>query len=422
RRMAQYLIPIQLLLLMRVFIPHPQTTSWPDQMTAMVVLAVIGGWLLFFLYGALSLSPPRFILFAALMLPVFLLLAEAYLQCWQPNGEYYYRDTFNMVTQAPVPAGYEWYSVPALRYENTYLASRDFKGKMFSLAPSPGIIRIICLGGSTTACSATQRKTGMDYPNLLQSYLNAGDNKRFEVMNCGVNSYTILQAWHWFNGALRVFDPDIVIVHSSANNTVDIQHASQQEKLAAIQAIQPGPGATMRHLLRRSRLAMLGRLTLESAHWLLERPLGLPVRPSVSLDEYVQILDRFLEASKEDGFDLVLSHEPTTDIYQVTSGFSQLNSPYLEQMATLISETCRENDLMEVDLRPLLRERSRSFIFLDYVHLTDYGNQLLAGLMADRILQRDEHRFPVEAKNEVMKQVEHVQDPSYRKVNAFMVP
>jgi lysophospholipase L1-like esterase len=78
---------------------------------------------------------------------------------------------------------------------------------------SKGVYRIICLGDSTTANS--------DYVRILEKLLNENKEiKEFEVWNCGVTGYNVIQYCRALEEKWLKYDPDMVIIGFCLNDFV----------------------------------------------------------------------------------------------------------------------------------------------------------------------------------------------------------
>ena len=93
--------------------------------------------------------------------------------------------------------------------------SRGYRTREFAVPKPPGVVRVICIGGSTTVAGRTNVET---YPALLEAKLV----KRFpglaiEVLNLGVSSAT---SDYWYARLDRVFafEPDIVVQYDAIND------------------------------------------------------------------------------------------------------------------------------------------------------------------------------------------------------------
>jgi len=89
-----------------------------------------------------------------------------------------------------------------------YLGFKELK--LSDVSRLPGVVRIACLGGSTTADG---------YPECLQEYLAAEDSsKRFQVLNFGGMWWSSVHST--VNYVLNVIDfkPDYVVIHDGCND------------------------------------------------------------------------------------------------------------------------------------------------------------------------------------------------------------
>ncbi len=88
---------------------------------------------------------------------------------------------------------------------------RGFPGEELPMKKPPNVIRIVCIGGSTT-------QTG--YPKEMEKFLNTqktNNSYRFEVLNFGLAGYTSIHAVINFIINAIDFSPDYVVVHSGWN-------------------------------------------------------------------------------------------------------------------------------------------------------------------------------------------------------------
>ncbi len=92
----------------------------------------------------------------------------------------------------------------------------------------PGTIRIIAVGGSTTANEKAYSQFGIDYQSVLEDLLNKrNDGKIYEVLNAGATAYSTAQSLINIEFRLVEFDPDIIILMHNINDlTVNIMGGS----------------------------------------------------------------------------------------------------------------------------------------------------------------------------------------------------
>lgn len=94
--------------------------------------------------------------------------------------------------------------VPADSFEDDYPVKK-----------APGTIRIATLGDSCTqGCHGTDET----YPGWMEKILNENSDKKFEVLNAGVGSYSSFQGVQRFRHAVLKYHPDIVTVYFGWND------------------------------------------------------------------------------------------------------------------------------------------------------------------------------------------------------------
>ncbi|TAJ23826.1 MAG: SGNH/GDSL hydrolase family protein [Planctomycetota bacterium] len=92
-----------------------------------------------------------------------------------------------------------------------------FGGEPWQLARKPGVLRIACIGGSTTAGGNPRGYYG-SFPYFLREILKQQLGREIEVMNCGISGWTsaeMLCAWFLL---IQDFRPDLVIIHEAVND------------------------------------------------------------------------------------------------------------------------------------------------------------------------------------------------------------
>ncbi len=93
--------------------------------------------------------------------------------------------------------------------------SRGFRTHEFAVPKPPGLVRVVCIGGSTTVAGRTNDET---YPAHLERMLrerHAG--LAIEVLNLGVSGVT---TEHWLARIDRVlaFEPDVIVQYQGIND------------------------------------------------------------------------------------------------------------------------------------------------------------------------------------------------------------
>ncbi|MHC5210479.1 MAG: SGNH/GDSL hydrolase family protein [Planctomycetota bacterium] len=109
--------------------------------------------------------------------------------------------------------------VPGSPDNNAY----GMRGPERSPPKPPGVVRILCLGGSTTYGSGLDADEA--YPARLAAALarDAPEGTRYEVLNCGVPGYTSIESLVALELRLLDFDPDGIVVYHGINDARMIQ-------------------------------------------------------------------------------------------------------------------------------------------------------------------------------------------------------
>lgn len=108
---------------------------------------------------------------------------------------------------------YGWSVAKSLRGDNPW----GFNGPDVPLERRPGVPRILCLGGSTTAGGNSLGHLG-SFPHFLKLRLEADLGHEVEVLNGGISGWTsaeMLCAWFLF---FQDYRPDWIVIHEVAND------------------------------------------------------------------------------------------------------------------------------------------------------------------------------------------------------------
>lgn len=120
------------------------------------------------------------------------------------------------------------------------LNEAGFPGREMRYDKNPDVVRVACVGGSTTA---------LGYPAELERALNAsGDGRRYEVYNFGMFAWTSTHSV--VNFAINIVDyqPDVVVLHHAINDLALMQDEGccrdYSHALAPVVAEAPSPAQT----------------------------------------------------------------------------------------------------------------------------------------------------------------------------------
>ncbi|HKX45354.1 MAG TPA: SGNH/GDSL hydrolase family protein, partial [Planctomycetota bacterium] len=143
--------------------------------------------------------------------------------------------------------------------------SSGFQDEEWSLAKPPGVVRIACLGGSTTEGGNHEGHRG-NYPTLLESGLDEFARRRgvtvdYETLNFGVSGWTTAETLaNWFLLA-QDYAPDVVVLHHAVNDVPPRTYADYRLDYSHYRKPfePPQTGSWLRTLFRTSRAALLLR-------------------------------------------------------------------------------------------------------------------------------------------------------------------
>ncbi len=96
-----------------------------------------------------------------------------------------------------------------------------YRGYEFKLDKEENLIRIVCMGGSTTYGFGVD-KIEDTYPYLLEQYLkNKYKDKKIEVINAGLDAASSIEELMNYQFKIKYFKPDIIIIKSGGNDAAN---------------------------------------------------------------------------------------------------------------------------------------------------------------------------------------------------------
>jgi len=169
------------------------------------------------------LSPGKLRLFRLIMLSGLLVFAVAAVIGAEVAARYYERHR----TTPPDYFPSVYYPHRRLRYGLTpnrdyfgwfRINSLGFRGKEISAEKKPGVIRVVCLGGSTTFDIASVG-SAPPWPEVLETELRRRfPNQQIEVLNLGIPGATSLDSLIDLQTRALPLHPDLVILYQSHND------------------------------------------------------------------------------------------------------------------------------------------------------------------------------------------------------------
>ena len=274
---------------------------------------------------------------------------------------------------------YDW---PPPLIEGDRAVFRD--GLEVSIRKGPGILRVLCLGGSTTVNA--RNREGLTYSSLLQSALvRRWPGQQIEVLNAGGDAFSTAHSLVNFSLRGLAFEPDVVTVLHNINDLSaaefgaallpDYSNKYLDDAFLAFEHRSGLGGA----VLRNSRALQFLRWRVSVLKRALERSSRGTGR--IAPDEVAPIFERNLGSivavARAHGVVPVLITQAHRDGEASGSDFSRL------------TEVTRR---LAIDRRVELVDASaamsgRRELFLDPVHLTSEGVRELAAVLEGPIAQ-----------------------------------
>ncbi len=260
----------------------------------------------------------------------------------------------------------------------------SYLGWEMDVAKPPGLLRVACLGGSTTQSG---------YPELLQQHLgtHAAPGDRFQALNFGVDSWST--AHSLVNYALRVqdFEPDYAVIHHAWN---DAGARGAGAEFRADYSHEFGcyrePSETVQALRRRSALYRQLERTLRGqarpAHLAAERSIRLGAAGDPSeLMAFRRNIESILALATARGVVPVLTTQPHAVAPTIHEGDDLAR--HIDQCNALLREIAQAwgDRLVFVDLDAAMTGTMNE-VFTDLAHCDQRGQWAKARAIGDAIL------------------------------------
>ena len=263
-----------------------------------------------------------------------------------------------------------------------------FIGPDFQYAKPAGVIRVACLGESTTADG---------YPAFLENYLNSkrSDSNRFEVMNFGHAYWTTNHSLVNFMLNVLDFHPDYIVIHHGWNEEKvrNVPPAEFRGDYSHAFKVFERPHITDKYPIRLSIIFRMMKFSYDkSPSWSsLGGSVQYPRKESgaafANLDElkpYRRNLENIIDVALLRNIRVVLttlphSTDPHIPLYYAHTSIDQCNA-----ITRGIAKGFKER-ISFVDLDSLLTGRHNE-IFKDLGHVTDVGRTMKSEAIGTVIL------------------------------------
>jgi lysophospholipase L1-like esterase len=269
-----------------------------------------------------------------------------------------------------------------------------FKGAEVHREKRPGLVRIACLGSSTTEGGNPSGVQG-SYPHLLERALEAA-GRPAEVLNFGMSGWTSAETLANYFLVVQDYAPDVVLLHEAVNDVeprawpgfrADYSHYRRPWRdlayplpyrlllawsdAAAALELRRGGGFELERFVVQPRT---GPYAFENGR--LPRGSEAPFRRNVrSIAEHVRLRGGRPVL-------VTLPYDPAR------AASHEIHRAGIDEHNAILRELAREHGFALVDLDALFRERpdAGGALFLDLVHVTPEGNRVKAQAIAKALL------------------------------------
>jgi len=283
-----------------------------------------------------------------------------------------------------------WEPKPGAIFYDDPINADGYRGPLYPKKKTPGRLRILTLGDSSTMCFNIREPDG--WPRRLEGLLREKGHD-VEVVNFGVVGFSVFQARRLYLGRARAYQPDVVIVACGAIN--DQYLAEQQLDDEARAAIFASPGYRARELASRFTIfrwleRALGHHTFASYSAPHVAAPGEEPVVRVLPEEFERCIEDIYRAQKEDGHEFAVVCPPrmaalerdmprtvryTEAVHRVTQRLGVPHVPVYERFREMEEKTKEPGSFP-----------TSNGEFLDVVHPSAVGHAVYANLVAQELL------------------------------------
>jgi len=329
----------------------------------------------------------RHVLFALVAVGLFFALIEAVLRLggWATlPAEELFTDAYDIGYTMRPGAANPW--TDAIEFLN----AAGFRGPDTPRERRPGVVRVMCLGDSTTFGAGVAYEEA--YPSVLASLLGAR-GMSVEVMNAGIPGSALWKQRVIYENYLRTYDPDLLVLYTN--------YGYREDYLRLRLDMERDPLKwSVRRLAARSHIYRLLRLWLRPPRFAeavapsqydLQRFVVRDADPEVTRQVLAytnQDLNAVAEACRADGCALLVV--PLLSRYTFDEAVARGMRPGPDfydwhrrnNSSVRVGEAARRAGIVTLDAAPAFLEASyRERQFRDEVHFTVVGHRLMAELI-----------------------------------------
>jgi lysophospholipase L1-like esterase len=261
-----------------------------------------------------------------------------------------------------------------------------FTGVSYADLPKPpGIIRVACLGGSTTQDG---------YPAMLEEHLNReGGGRRFQVLNFGLAYYTSAHSVVNYVLNVRDFSPDFVVIHHNCNDALPRGYKNFRPDYAHVLKSWDYQGEPDVFMIRYSiyyrfiRAYLLPKFNIGNipfAKATEKRDGKKGAYQPEELQTFKRNIKTIVTLADEEKHIVIITTQPRSRVRKYSERGAPAYNQHIDSTNELLRQFARENSLPLVDLDQLMTGREE--YFWDPVHVVDQGNDLKAAKICKTIL------------------------------------
>lgn len=279
--------------------------------------------------------------------------------------------------------------------------SRGFRDGEFPTSKTEGVLRVACLGASTTEGSMAEG--GGSYPHHLGLVLKRETGAAAEVLNFGVSGWTSAESLANWCLVVQDYAPDVVVVHHAINDVRPRLWPNYRPDYSHYRRpwSPPSFGDLERALIEHSDAFTAWTLSARP-DWSLNALVNVPastigpmdtkeLRPETARGfvRNLRSLVRLVRASGAVPILTTMPLAPGSPFYE--NPFGRLVRAGVVEHNRLIRELAAEEGVVLVDLDAEWRAEPGRFArhFIDHVHVTSEGNREKAFALAERITSED---------------------------------
>lgn len=301
-----------------------------------------------------------------------------------------------------------------------HINSHGFRGEEITLQKPAGVIRIFVLGGSTVYCSRVSYESS-HVRRLEKALASRYPDRTIEVLNAGNHWHTTEHSLIKYLFKIKDYDPDVIVLYHAINDLyrsfspakwahgdyrADYGHYYGPVSHIVFEHAAPAHPLIAFDSLVAARIAAVFRSNFATD--LRGKQTGTPVEvfDFPSLMAFRRNMEAIAAIIPEDGVQLVLATQPffyrrdlspaERELIEFPTMFCAMEGnryPSIDSMVrgmnafnAVTVEVAREHGLPLIDLESRIPKTTDAF--LDDVHYTAEGNALVAGTIADFLVEQ----------------------------------